>query len=40
MTGFWQAVVFAVEVLLPSVLMMLLGWFLGRTKQIDHHFSA
>ncbi len=40
MTGFWQAVVFAIEVLLPSVLMMVLGWFLGRTKQIDHHFSA
>lgn len=40
MTGFWQAVVFAVEVLLPSVLMMLLGWFLGRTRQIDQQFSA
>ncbi len=40
MTGFWQAAGFAVEVLLPSVLMMLLGWFLGSTRQIDKSFCA
>lgn len=38
MTVFWQAVVFALSVTMPSVLLLVLGWFLRRTDQIDGRF--
>ena len=36
--SFWQALVFALSVTLPSILLLALGYFLRRSGQIDAHF--
>ena len=35
---FWQALIFALSVTLPSMLLLALGYFLRRSGQIDAHF--
>lgn len=35
---FWQALIFALSVTLPSMLLLALGWFLRRSGQIDAAF--
>lgn len=36
--SFWHALVFALSVTLPSILLLVLGWFLRRSGQIDERF--
>ena len=35
----WEAMAFALAVTLPNALLLVLGWFLQRTGQIDGHFA-
>ena len=35
---FWDAALFALSVTMPSVLLLVLGWFLRRTEQVDARF--
>ena len=35
---FWDAALFALSVTMPSVLLLVLGWFLRRTDQVDARF--
>lgn len=39
MSALWAAVVFALSVTVPSVLLLVLGWFLRRTDQVDARFT-